>query len=183
MMVLSNMVNRFLYLFAYSPKKRCIKIPKTTGSKIFNNRSRKIFPKSNAWVISLDANLVFVYSDMFILGNSFVSNLDTNATYFISLIQPANPKVGENDFEILINRKASMIDWPYEPYLTVEFEPYMPAMNHGSPNNVNPSHIGAGHYKGLVNFTMTGWWQLNMVIKDGEGSILNDDSYFDVTFQ
>lgn len=114
---------------------------------------------------------------------SFVSNLDTNATYFISLIQPANPKVGENDFEILINRKASMIDWPYEPYLTVEFEPYMPAMNHGSPNNVNPSHIGAGHYKGKVNFTMTGWWQLNMVIKDGEGSILNDDSYFDVTFQ
>ena len=56
-------------------------------------------------------------------------------------------------------------------------------MNHGSPNNVNPTHIGNGHYKGVANFTMTGWWRVNMVIKDGEGNVLNNDSYFDITFQ
>ena len=59
----------------------------------------------------------------------------------------------------------------------------MPAMNHGSPNNVNPTHIGEGHYKGVTNFTMTGWWRVNMLIKDGEGNEINSESYFDITFQ
>ena len=114
---------------------------------------------------------------------SFISDIDPSATYFISLIQPSNPKVGENDFEILINRKASMMSWPYEPYLTVTIEPEMPAMNHGSPNNVNPEHISNGHYKGVANFTMTGWWRINMTTKDGEGSLINNEAYFDITFQ
>lgn len=113
---------------------------------------------------------------------SFISDLDPEARYFISLIQPTDPKVGENDFEIIINRRASMMDWPYEPYLNVEIEPEMPSMNHGSPNNVNPSHIGEGHYLGITNFTMTGWWRVNMLVKDGEGNIINEDSYFDITF-
>lgn len=114
---------------------------------------------------------------------SFVSAIDPSASYFVSLIQPSNPKIGENDFEILINRRASMMDWPAEPYLSVEIEPEMPAMNHGSPNNVNPVSIGDGHYLGIVNFTMTGWWRVNMTIKNGEGSVISDDSYFDITFQ
>lgn len=114
---------------------------------------------------------------------SFVSAIDPSATYFVSLIQPANPKIGENDYEILINRRASMMDWPAEPYLSVAIEPEMPAMNHGSPNNVNPTSIGDGHYQGVVNFTMTGWWRVNMTIKNGEGSVISDDSYFDITFQ
>lgn len=113
---------------------------------------------------------------------SFQSAIDPSASYFVSLIQPEDPKVGENDYQILINRRASMMDWPYEPYLTVEIEPEMPSMNHGSPNNVNPTHIGMGHYQGVVNFTMTGWWRVNMTIKDGEGSILSDEIYFDITF-
>ena len=75
------------------------------------------------------------------------------------------------------------MSWPYEPYLVVEIDPEMPAMNHGSPNNVNPVHIGNGHYKGVANFTMTGWWRINLVIKDGEGNVLTDDSYLDITFQ
>jgi hypothetical protein len=114
---------------------------------------------------------------------SFVSDVDPTASYFVSIIQPQNPIVGENEFEILINRRASMMDWPYEPYLNVEIEPEMPAMNHGSPNNVNPVQVGQGHYVGVVNFTMTGWWRINMLIKNGEGSVINDDSYFDITFQ
>lgn len=113
---------------------------------------------------------------------SFISDLDPTAKFFISLITPKDPQVGENDFEIIINRKASMMDWPYEPYLTVEIDPQMPSMNHGSPNNVNPTHIGDGHYKGVTNFTMTGWWRVNMVIKDGEGNIIKDDVYLDITF-
>lgn len=114
---------------------------------------------------------------------SFISALDPTASYFISLIQPKNPKIGENEFEILINRRASMMSWPYEPYLTVEIDPQMPSMNHGSPNNVNPIHVEDGHYLGVVNFTMTGWWQVNMIIKDGEGNVLADDVFFDITFQ
>jgi hypothetical protein len=55
----------------------------------------------------------------------------------------------------------------------------MPSMGHGSPNNINPLHIKNGHYKGKVNFTMTGDWRINLVLnKDGKTS----STFFDLLF-
>jgi hypothetical protein len=56
----------------------------------------------------------------------------------------------------------------------------MPTMNHGSPNNVNPVHKGNGHYKGKVNFTMTGLWRLHFTLKAGD-AIAKADS-LDIEF-
>ncbi|MBE2230625.1 MAG: FixH family protein [Chitinophagaceae bacterium] len=105
------------------------------------------------------------------------------AKYFISLITPsaANSKVGINDFEIAIYKKASMMSWPADSSLTVSLTPEMPTMGHGSPNNVDPVHTGKGHYKGKVNFTMTGLWRLNLDFMSG-GSVADTTQYFDVEF-
>ena len=105
----------------------------------------------------------------------------TITKYPISLIAPAKWKVGNNPFEITVHRMASMMSFPYCSDLTIEITPEMPSMGHGSPNNVNPVSIGKGHYLGAVNFTMTGDWRVNMVLKKGE-RILSKKTYFDINF-
>jgi len=40
-------------------------------------------------------------------------------------------------------------------------------------------HDSNGHYKGKVNFTMTGEWRVNMVIKKGS-EVADSTSYFDL---
>lgn len=105
------------------------------------------------------------------------------AKYFISLVNPtaANSKVGINDMEIVIYKKASMMSWPADSSLTVALTPEMPTMGHGSPNNVNPTHIGNGHYKGKVNFTMTGLWRLNLDFMSGT-AVADTTQSFDIQF-
>lgn len=112
---------------------------------------------------------------------SFISPVDS-ASYFVSLVEPSSPEVGLNDFEVTVHKRESMMNFPFESTLQVEIEPEMPTMGHGSPDNVNPIHYSMGHYKGTVNFTMTGYWKVNMTIKDANGTVLNDANSFDITF-
>lgn len=97
-------------------------------------------------------------------------------SYSISLIQPASPKIGLNDMELLINRRRDMMSFPPAEDLSVELTPEMPSMAHGSPNNVNPVHTTKGHYTGKVNFTMTGDWRLHLRLKKGNTVIVEDAS-------
>jgi len=97
----------------------------------------------------------------------------------IAYILPSKPKVGVNDFEISISRKQDMMTFPGDDSYTIVMTPEMPSMGHGSPNNVNPIHIKNGHYKGKVNFTMTGDWRINLELKkDGKTS----STFFDLLF-
>ncbi|NJM15360.1 MAG: hypothetical protein HC896_08245 [Bacteroidales bacterium] len=100
-----------------------------------------------------------------------VSPVDA-AKYFISLIAPMQPEAKLNDLEFTVHTKKSMMDFPAVNDLKIVFEPTMPSMDHGSPNNVNPVFISNGHYKGKVNFTMTGWWQLDIDVIKGYDTIL-----------
>ncbi len=99
----------------------------------------------------------------------------------LSLLEPSAPKVGMNDIEFTIHRKASMMDWPADDSYTIEITPEMPSMGHGSPNNVNPVSSGNGHYKGKVNFTMTGEWRVNVLVKK-DGQAVSQDLFFKITF-
>jgi hypothetical protein len=112
---------------------------------------------------------------------SFVSTVD-QAKIFVALVQPASPKVGINDFEVAIYEKIGMMDFPPVGDLNVTIEPEMPTMGHGSPNNVNPVATDNGHYMGKVNFTMTGYWKVNMTFKDAQSIMMWDQGYFDITF-
>lgn len=102
--------------------------------------------------------------------------------YFISLVSPMEPSVGVNDFIITAHYKKNMMEFPADENLSFEIEPEMPDMGHGSPNNVNPIHIANGHYEGKVNFTMTGYWKVNLTIRKN-GVLVTEDAYFDITFQ
>lgn len=110
-----------------------------------------------------------------------VTPLDDGNKLVISYLLPTQPKVGVNDFEITIHERITGMDFqPVEDY-SVTINPDMPSMGHGSPNNVNPVHIANGHYKGKVNFTMTGMWRIELGIYDGT-TPKDTASYFDITF-
>lgn len=109
---------------------------------------------------------------------SFISSTSSE-TLFVSLVKPATPVVGMNDLEVVIHKKINMgMEFPADSSLTVEISPLMVSMGHGSPNNVNPVHMGMGHYTGAVNYTMSGDWQINFTFKDG-GTIANNTTFFE----
>lgn len=107
---------------------------------------------------------------------------DPMSRLIISYVQPMDPKVGINDFEITLHSRETMMSFPGIENYTVEIEPEMPSMGHGSPNNVNPTDAGNGHYNGKVNFTMTGLWRINLNIMDGS-TVVDSTAYFEVTLQ
>ncbi|MGB1318840.1 MAG: FixH family protein [Flavobacteriales bacterium] len=108
-----------------------------------------------------------------------VTPLNSATPLVISYAQPLDPKVGINDFEITLHSRESMMSWPSIENYTVEIDPEMPSMGHGSPNNVNPTHTADGHYDGQVNFTMTGLWRIHLNIMDGSTVVATE--YFEVT--
>ena len=101
--------------------------------------------------------------------------------YPVSLVGPDEWKVGNNTFEITVNTMVSMMSFPCCNDFTIEIGPEMPSMGHGSPNNVNPAFTGNGHYSGVVNFTMTGAWRVNMLFRKG-GRVIGRNAYFDINF-
>lgn len=113
--------------------------------------------------------------------NVFTAITPDASKLVLSLLEPSAPKVGMNDIEFTIHRKASMMDWPADDSYSIEITPEMPSMGHGSPNNVNPVSSGNGHYKGKVNFTMTGEWRVNVLVKK-DGQAVSKDLFFNITF-
>ncbi|MCG8701027.1 MAG: FixH family protein [Bacteroidales bacterium] len=112
---------------------------------------------------------------------SFISEKPIIDTFFVALIEPNLPKVGINDIEFAVFSRNGAMDFPAVENLSIDIEPEMPSMGHGSPNNENPVHDANGHYMGKVNFTMTGWWRVHLSIKHDE-MVMNDNMSFDITF-
>jgi hypothetical protein len=110
----------------------------------------------------------------------FTSQTPDSTKYVLALIQPSAPKVGINDIEFTLNRKESMMSFPAQDSCSIEINPEMPSMGHGSSGNVNPVGIGNGHYKGKVGFSMTGEWKINVVVKKN-GATISKNAFFNVT--
>lgn len=123
---------------------------------------------------------VTVVEPTFSRMKSFTGLHDGNK-YFVALIEPASPRIGINNMEMAIYKKETMMSFPADSSLSVILTPEMPTMGHGSPNNVNPTHTRRGHYIGKVNFTMTGFWRLNLDYKSGT-AVSDSTQFFDIEF-
>lgn len=102
---------------------------------------------------------------------------DGGMNYFVSYHFAKKPKVGVNDFKVMIHTKQSMESFPGVTDFTIAMDPEMPSMGHGSPNNVSPTHVSNGHYAGKLNFTMTGDWRIHLTLSKGE---VAKELYFDL---
>jgi hypothetical protein len=117
---------------------------------------------------------------------AFVGN--DGEQYYIALVSPQNPKVGENELIAGIytyNRPtslpsdefqdASQFSYSQVEGYTLRLDPRMPEPsmgNHSSPNNKDLTQGADGMYRGVVNYTMTGNWTLNFMLIDPKGEIL-----------
>ncbi len=103
--------------------------------------------------------------------------------FFVTLIEPRSPRVGPNDLELCVHRRASMMSFPAVTDLDIDMDVSMPSMNHGSSGNVAPAAAAAtdGHYHGTVNFTMTGDWHVDLALGESGEELLTTG--FDMTVQ
>lgn len=103
------------------------------------------------------------------------------ASYIISIVRPVNWMVGMNDIEIMIHKKVTMMSFVPVNDFDVVMTPEMMSMSHGSPNNVSPTFVANGHYRGNVNFTMTGDWRLHFELSQSS-TVIHADAFLDILF-
>ena len=107
--------------------------------------------------------------------------------YFIALVAPQKPKVAENElvagiykYNIPTNPAGNFPDPSQFSYsevsnYTLKLDPRMPEPsmgNHSSPNNRDLTQQADGFYHGIVNYTMTGNWTLNLIMLNQNGLIV-----------
>ena len=93
--------------------------------------------------------------------------------YVVTLVAPQQPKVGANDITAYIHEGTNP-DFPAVANFKLKLDPRMPGMdNHSSPNNADLTWDAVNHiYKGTVNFSMDGYWKLNLILENGAGATL-----------
>jgi hypothetical protein len=94
--------------------------------------------------------------------------------YVVSLVEPLKPKVGSNEITAYIHERQDANTYPAVANFKLTLDPRMPSMgNHSSPNNADLTWDAANKiYKGTVNFSMTGYWKLNLVLQNSAGETL-----------
>lgn len=81
-----------------------------------------------------------------------------NILYYLTLISPKDPKVGLNDFKIILHKTTDQLSYNEVNNAQMFIKPWMPSHGHGSSSNVNPAFTSHGKYEGKSNFTMPGQW-------------------------
>ena len=97
-------------------------------------------------------------------------------TYYLSLVNPNNFQTGINTIQAYVSKQSTDKTKPYLPAdetFTIEITPTMPDMgDHSSPNNEPLTLQESGIYEGKLNLSMTGLWNIHLVVKDKDGNIV-----------
>jgi hypothetical protein len=120
------------------------------------------------------------------------------AYYYAVLVNPteSNVQVGTNDITAYLYKQSDLYTFNPVKNYTIEIDPRMPDPsmgNHTSPYNVNLKYdSSADIYKGKLNLTMTGYWKINLIVKDSTNTVIKGDSikgsttasslYFEIEF-
>jgi len=85
-------------------------------------------------------------------------DLNTNILYYLTLISPKDPRVGLNDFKIILHQTTDNTVYNEVNNAQMYIRPWMPSHGHGSSSNINPTLTSHGKYEGKANLTMSGQW-------------------------
>ncbi len=116
--------------------------------------------------------------------NGLKSFKKDDQTYYLTLVNPNTFQTGNNPIRAYVSKQSADKKVPYltaEETFTIEITPTMPDMgDHSSPNNTPLIKQENGVYEGNLNLSMTGLWNIHLVVKDQEGTIVaggdNDNS-------
>ena len=105
-----------------------------------------------------------------------------DAYYYAVLVNPteSNVQVGTNDITAYLYKQKDLYTFNPVKNYSIEIDPRMPDAsmgNHTSPYNVNLKYdSSADIYKGKLNLTMTGYWKINLIVKDSVNTVIKGDS-------
>ncbi|ODS87563.1 MAG: hypothetical protein ABS46_00085 [Cytophagaceae bacterium SCN 52-12] len=94
--------------------------------------------------------------------------------YVVTMLDPVKPVIDRNDMTALLYRMKSTNDFEPVSGYTIKIDPRMPAMGHDSPNNTDLT-FKDGIYKGVVNLTMKGSWQINLQVANEKGEVIKGE--------
>ncbi len=128
---------------------------------------------AKAGSITHEASLITV--DALADGLSWLKSFKVGSdTYYISLVNPNEYAQGSNEIRAYISKLNTDRTKPYplaEEEFTVEIYPAMPDMgNHSSPGNEPLILQADGSYKGKLNLSMSGLWDIHLNVKDANGN-------------
>lgn len=111
-------------------------------------------------------------------GSSLVKTVKTGSEKTIIALLPQSWKVGKNDIEFAIFRGTDPL-YPTLDSATITMVPSMPSMGHGSYGNISPVQLENKRYRGVVNYSMTGDWLIDLSVNDKDGNTVT--TAFNVT--
>ncbi|MCX7878099.1 MAG: FixH family protein [Ignavibacteria bacterium] len=126
----------------------------------------------------IDSVDITIYSSE---GNNILSwyNINHQKTFLLTLVKPVSPKVGLNPIELMLHSTTDSVSYEDVNNAEMFIKPWMESMGHGSSNNIHPTMISSARYRGVVNFNMTGEWQVYDSIKvNGEFITPSPPPYF-----
>ena len=95
-----------------------------------------------------------------------------NTTHYVALIEPTEPKIGENNVHIAVyNSTDHGQKYQEVPGLTISIDPRMPDMgNHGVNHEIKDLYFNPTSqlYTGSIPFTMSGYWLINLMIQNSD---------------
>ncbi|MBN9350077.1 MAG: FixH family protein [Chitinophagaceae bacterium] len=98
-------------------------------------------------------------------------------TYMLAFVEPANPRVGINDFVAGLFYKGENGDFPIAGNYKIKVDSRMPGMgNHSAMGNEDMIQGSDGLYHGKVGFSMTGSWVINMILQNSSGEVVKGES-------
>lgn len=102
--------------------------------------------------------------------------------YILALIEPQNPEVKINDMKLGLYKMENMMSFPVVENYKINLDPRMPSMgNHSSPNNEDLVYNASTKmYDGKLSLTMTGYWKLNLILRNQNNEILKGEAVTDI---
>lgn len=93
---------------------------------------------------------------------------------FVSCLLPQKTSTGLQKIDFTLH-KIEQHTFPALDGYSLEVEPFMPDMGHGSSQNETAQSQGDGRYQGTVNFSMPGFWQVKVrIIKNGSKAVAEE---------
>jgi hypothetical protein len=98
--------------------------------------------------------------------------------YILTLLEPKKPQEGANKITAYVHSSKDGGNYALVKNVKLKIDPRMPSMgNHSSPNNVDLTWDDKNKvYQGTVNFSMTGYWKISLILLNETGEVLQGNS-------
>lgn len=121
------------------------------------------------WELTIDYEIAGVQgrveSDVEVTSDIWVQYVGGAGDYYVSWEKPEQPSTGNDDFEVALLRISEQGFTPVTD-ATIDLYPYMDmgaGEGHSTPFE-KPVHTGDGSYTGMVNFIMSGGWDMTVYV-------------------